>query len=446
MTNISEIPFISVSYNSPDLINKLVKSIRTYYDNKIYIIDGSDAEHKKEIQEALSREANVEFISFDFNIHHGPGMAWAINNIPHNGQVLFIDSDMEIIKAGLLEAMQDLLSEGLYGVGRINKVNHAGFDQSDDTTQPTISYLHPALMLCNISVMREWPMPVKHGAPMIETMLALDKSENSKLIKHIDWVDQDIVGSSNPNYVLHAGRGTVLRTGGYHLEEWMNSLNESNLSKMEHIEMNNYQFTNAWFAGAAKANWDLLIPQINPTKLLEIGSYEGASACYLIDTLATKNNIEIHCIDTWSGGIEHQEGGTAQTDMGAVETRFRSNVDIAIANKPHRVTLEIHKGFSSIELAKLISEGKSNYFDLIYIDGSHQAPDVLMDAVLSFKLLRVGGIMIFDDYLWAEHTVTTRNILECPKPAIDSFMNIFFRKMSIISAPLYQIYAQKVSD
>ena len=39
-----------------------------------------------------------------------------------------------------------------------------------------------------------------------------------------------------------------------------------------------------------------------------------------------------------------------------------------------------------------------NNFDLIYIDASHYAPDVLSDAVLAFKLLKPGGILIFDDY------------------------------------------------
>jgi hypothetical protein len=33
-------------------------------------------------------------------------------------------------------------------------------------------------------------------------------------------------------------------------------------------------------------------------------------------------------------------------------------------------------------------------------DGSHRARDVLEDAVLSWPLLKVGGIMLFDDYLW----------------------------------------------
>ncbi|MCM8831198.1 MAG: class I SAM-dependent methyltransferase [Candidatus Omnitrophica bacterium] len=32
--------------------------------------------------------------------------------------------------------------------------------------------------------------------------------------------------------------------------------------------------------------------------------------------------------------------------------------------------------------------------------GNHNAPSVLMDAVLCWPLLKNGGILIFDDYLW----------------------------------------------
>ena len=40
-----------------------------------------------------------------------------------------------------------------------------------------------------------------------------------------------------------------------------------------------YQFTNAWFQGLARSVWDQLIPQIQPRKVLEIRSFESASAC-----------------------------------------------------------------------------------------------------------------------------------------------------------------------
>ncbi|MDQ0041819.1 hypothetical protein [Variovorax boronicumulans] len=40
-----------------------------------------------------------------------------------------------------------------------------------------------------------------------------------------------------------------------------------------------FQFTNDWF-GVVKGVWEELVPQIQPQRMLEIGSYEGASACY----------------------------------------------------------------------------------------------------------------------------------------------------------------------
>jgi hypothetical protein len=73
---------------------------------------------------------------------------------------------------------------------------------------------------------------------------------------------------------------------------------------------------------------------------------------------------------------------------------------------------------------------------------------VLCDAVLAFKLVRVGGVIAFDDYVWAEAMPYGKDPLRCPKPAIDAFVNIHFRKVQILSptVPLYQLYIQKLSD
>jgi predicted O-methyltransferase YrrM len=204
-----------------------------------------------------------------------------------------------------------------------------------------------------------------------------------------------------------------------------------------------YQFSNNWFESTAKNVWDQIIPQIKPTKILEVGSYEGASACYLINQRAKEAPIELHCVDTWEGGVEHKSGGI---DMGSVESRFNHNVQLAIKAAANKVELVLHKGYSDVCLSRLLGNGRKNYFDFIYIDGSHQAPDVLCDAVLGFRLLRVGGMMAFDDYLWAESLPGGKDPLRCPKPAIDAFINLNFRKIHILPAPLYQLYIQKLSD
>jgi predicted O-methyltransferase YrrM len=207
-----------------------------------------------------------------------------------------------------------------------------------------------------------------------------------------------------------------------------------------------YNFTNNWFDSAAKEVWDSLIPQINPTRILEIGSYEGASTCYLIEKLAASKAIELHCVDTWEGGVEHKEGGAAEANMFEVENRFHHNTKLAISKVINDVQLFLHKGFSDVALSQLISDDKQGYFDFIYVDGSHQAPDVLCDALLSFRLLKNNGVIAFDDYLWEEQLPYGVDPIRCPKIAIDAFTNIYCRKIKVISAPLCQLYVQKICD
>jgi len=189
-----------------------------------------------------------------------------------------------------------------------------------------------------------------------------------------------------------------------------------------------FKFTNNWFEQTAKAVWDELLPKLNPRKVLEIGSYEGASACYLIDKLASQNDIELHCVDTWAGGVEHTAD---ETDMSKVEGRFLHNISLATQQAKYNVELYVHKEPSDLCLAKLLARGERSSFDFIYVDGSHQAPDVLSDAVLGFKLLRTGGVMVFDDYLWFEDLPGGRDPLRSPKPAIDAFVNLNIRKLEI---------------
>ncbi len=204
--------------------------------------------------------------------------------------------------------------------------------------------------------------------------------------------------------------------------------------------MADYQFTQDWFSNNIPV-WDQLIDQVSPSAFLEIGAFEGRATAYLIEKVGTQRPIEIHCVDTWEGGVEH-----APSMMPDVERRFHENVALATARASNRVDLVKHKGTSARMLPELIAAGRAGTFDFVYIDGSHQAPDVLLDAILGFQLLRPGGVIVFDDYLWHMEADGSQDHYNMPKPAIDAFVNIYRRKLAVFSAPLYQLLVRKLSD
>jgi predicted O-methyltransferase YrrM len=201
-------------------------------------------------------------------------------------------------------------------------------------------------------------------------------------------------------------------------------------------EFDDFNFTNNWFDITAMGIWDDLMSKIRPKTVLEIGSYEGASACYLIRKFASQYPIELHCVDTWEGG---------GAEMPAVEARFHKNIELARKRATHNANVIVHKGRSERCLVRLLSKELFDYFDIIYIDGSHTSVDVLSDAVMSFQLLKIGGTMIFDDYLWRQNSGVSTDCLDTPKPAIDAFLNIFFHKMRIYWSPNSQVFAEKMA-
>lgn len=185
------------------------------------------------------------------------------------------------------------------------------------------------------------------------------------------------------------------------------------------------EFSNTWFvqhipqwsAMARSRGWD----GSRPVTAVEVGSFEGQSTLWILENLLQHPESKMYCLDTFQGGIEHS---TSQTSN--LWERFCAN----IASSPHAKKVEVRRNLSRVSLVKLINEGVQA--DFVYIDGSHQAPDVLEDLVLAFRVLKVGGLMICDDYLWFMEKPAQRDMLNSPKPAIDAFVNLYMRKLNVI--------------
>jgi predicted O-methyltransferase YrrM len=206
--------------------------------------------------------------------------------------------------------------------------------------------------------------------------------------------------------------------------------------------MPEYRFTSDWFTTNIPT-WEQILGRTPTSRVLEVGSYEGRSTCYLIERCGSLRPVEIYCIDSWEGGVGYDPTEAASE----VEARFDHNVKLALDKAAFSVELKKLKKRSQLALAELYAAQKADYFDLVYIDGSHEAPDVLADAVMAFPLLKIGGVMIFDDYAWSPESLTGRDPLLMPKPGIDAFMNLYSRKMALLAGgPLYQLYTQKTAD
>jgi predicted O-methyltransferase YrrM len=141
--------------------------------------------------------------------------------------------------------------------------------------------------------------------------------------------------------------------------------------------------------------------------VLEIGSWEGRSALFFLNFFP---RAKLTCIDTFEGGKEHQVGDDPARTLREVEQRFDANT----ADFASRI--EKIKARSSDALIGLGMDGRR--FDLAYIDGSHVSADVYSDAALTWPLIARGGLVIFDDYQWAEMPDPMDN----PKPGIDAFL------------------------
>lgn len=141
---------------------------------------------------------------------------------------------------------------------------------------------------------------------------------------------------------------------------------------------------------------------------------------YLFENVFTNQNTRAVVIDPFE---------SSQTHYIPIE-RFKNNL------YKHLHKIEIITGFSGIELPKL-----TQMFDLIYIDGDHSSTAVLEDALFSFRLLKPGGYIVFDDYLWG--TVDRGvNSIEIPYKGINIFLKYFESEIELIKSN-WQIIVRK---
>ena len=195
------------------------------------------------------------------------------------------------------------------------------------------------------------------------------------------------------------------------------------LTNFEGIKFDGIQYVLAdnWFSIIDKNNYKDI-----PINYLEIGTFYGANLLSVANSYGLHSDSKLYCIDPWKDYNEYPEYKNQQD---TIYKSFLNNIERS--EQTHKII--INRGYSN----NIIPILQDNSFDIIYIDGNHEPEYVLEDAVLSFRKLKIGGILIFDDYGWGGPDLTQKGI--------DGFLSGYHKRITILGLQDFQVFIRKNS-
>lgn len=147
-----------------------------------------------------------------------------------------------------------------------------------------------------------------------------------------------------------------------------------------------------------------------PARGLEIGTFRGESAEVMLTRIFTNPDSHYFCIDPFTGSPEHA----------------LNKIDCSTCEADTRKRLEQFKNVTIIKgRSENVVREMTQPMDFVYVDGHHSAMNVLRDAVLAFDLLKIGGIIVFDDFTWRGMP----DPVDCPALAIHAFMQCYKKQV-----------------
>jgi predicted O-methyltransferase YrrM len=184
------------------------------------------------------------------------------------------------------------------------------------------------------------------------------------------------------------------------------------------------KLTHDWISGY-HAIWQRILVgnTVAKPRILEIGCYEGRSTVWFLENLKPRN---ITCIDTFQGDDDLRKCGV---NFDGVKDRFLHNVS------PWKDDVTLLVGLSEYLLRFQPLQG----FEIILVDGDHSASAVYQDAALAWGLLKKGGVMIFDDFLWGQD----RPDKEKPFVPLEAFLKSFEGQIEVLEKG-YQLIVKKL--
>ena len=196
-----------------------------------------------------------------------------------------------------------------------------------------------------------------------------------------------------------------------------------------------YKFTEEWF-DIAIPTWEVLFKngyEKSIESVLEIGCYEGRATVWICENVLANKEVKYYdIVDTFGGSITESGMVGTKDRLEGNDNFIKSNFLNNISFFEDKIPFSIHQGFSQFELPKLVEQNKQ--YDFIYIDASHQSDDTFVDAYFAHKMLKPGGLLIFDDFAWKDPKRPHANA----SPEIG--IRMFFTLYSEDYLPVFQNY------
>ena len=144
-----------------------------------------------------------------------------------------------------------------------------------------------------------------------------------------------------------------------------------------------------WLTDINKKYLKQIIHKLNPTLIVELGTWLGKSALFMAEV--SNEHCKIFAIDDWTASTDSsiQHDHQACQKLKNLYQQFLSNV--------------IHHGFTAkiIPIRKKTVEAALSLKinpDLIYVDASHEEENVYQDIMHWYPKLKIGGVMCGDDW------------------------------------------------
>jgi len=148
-----------------------------------------------------------------------------------------------------------------------------------------------------------------------------------------------------------------------------------------------------------------VIKELRPKVIIDVGVWKGQSTLFFAGLLRD-NNIDgfVVAVDTWLGSPEHWDRANRPDIFRSIALKhgypsiyytFASNAKIARLDNFIVPLAQTSRNAYHILRENLVA-------DIVHIDAAHDYDSVKDDAKMYFELLAPGGVLIGDDYGWAE--------------------------------------------